>query len=147
MPNLDFIEDIARRRLEYEIKFEEQAKVLREELHFFQADITKIQLAPLINLSGERWAAGEPTPDKVDEYLAQCDELCNLVPNDLDELSLLILARWYPEFIPNINLMCTHSRVKITQGAHAGLQCLVNCKVSLQSEHIQLAIMKRHHEL
>ena len=38
------------------------------------------------------------------------------------------------------------SRVKIMIAAHAGLMCVASCKFGQQPEHIQLEIMKKHHE-
>ncbi|KAI0248750.1 hypothetical protein BJV78DRAFT_1284532 [Lactifluus subvellereus] len=81
---------------------------------------TKQAESPLVAKPGKRW---EPTEDKVDEYLARCDDICHSVPQDFDD------------------------RVKISYAAHAALMCLVKCKFAQQPDSVQLATMKRHNDL
>jgi hypothetical protein len=80
-----FIENMAKEQLRYETIFGEQAEVLRADLPKFEAAMAQIQQSPLVAKRGQRW---EPTQDNVDEYLALCDDICHLVPQDFDELSL-----------------------------------------------------------
>ena len=62
----------------------EQNEVFRLDLPKSKAAMVQFQKSALVVKPGQRW---EPTQDKVDEYLARCDEICHLVPRDLDELS------------------------------------------------------------
>ena len=81
---VDFIENIAQKQIRYETIFGEQAEVLRSDLPKFEAAMAQLQKSPLVAKRGQRW---EPTQDDVDEYLARCDAICHLVPQDFDELS------------------------------------------------------------
>jgi len=83
---VDFIECMAQEQFRYEAIFEEHAQVLRADMPRFKAAMAKFQQTPLVAKFGQRW---EPTQDNVDEYLAHCDDICRLVPQDIDELSLL----------------------------------------------------------
>ncbi|KAF8972291.1 hypothetical protein BDZ97DRAFT_1752873 [Flammula alnicola] len=111
---VDFVEDMAQKQIKYETIFGEQAEVLRSDLPKFDAAMAQLQKSPLVAKRGQRW---EPTQDNVDEYLARCDEICHLVPQDFDELT------------------------------HGALMCLVTCKIAQQHDRVQLAILKRHNEL
>ena len=83
----NFIENMAHEQIRYETIFGDQAKVLRADLPKFEAAMARIQQSPLIAKRGQRW---EPTQDDVDEYLAHCDDICRLVPQDFEELSLFV---------------------------------------------------------
>ena len=82
---VDFIENIAHQQLRYETIFTEQAEVLRADQPKFDEAMAQLQKSPLVAKPGQHW---QPTQDKVDEYLARCDEICHLVPRDFNELSL-----------------------------------------------------------
>jgi hypothetical protein len=142
LAEVEFIEIMAKEQLRYENIFSAQAELLRTDPPNFEAAMAQIQRSPLIAKRGQPW---EPTEDNVDryQYLAQCHDICQLVPQNFDELSLLasvILG----VLLFNLNLP---SRVKILHVAHGALMCLVICKVAGQSERVELGILKRHHEL
>ena len=82
----DFIENMAQEQCRYETIFGEQAEVLRADPPKFEAAMAQIQQSPLVAKGGQPW---EPTQDNVDEYLAYCDDICRLVPQDFEELSTL----------------------------------------------------------
>src|SRR5260221_13914022 len=82
---VNFIENMVKELLRYETIIAEQSEVLRTDPPKLEAATVQVQQSPLVAKCGQRW---EPTQDKVDEYLAQCNDLCNLVPQDFDELSL-----------------------------------------------------------
>jgi len=133
---LNSIEHMAQEQLKYETIFSENAEILKADQPKFDAAMVQIQQSPLVAKPGQRW---QPTQETADEYLAYCNDICRSVPRDFNELSLL---RGSP-------VLPTHmsSRVKILHGAHTALMCLVRCKFAQQPESVQLAIMKRHHEL
>ena len=79
---VDLIENIAQKQFRYETIFGEQAEVLRADLPKYEAAMSQFQKSPLIAKDGQSW---EPTPDKVEEYLTHCDEICGLIPQDFDE--------------------------------------------------------------
>lgn len=81
---VDFVEDIAQKRIKYETIFTEQAAVLRSDPARFEAAMANIQQSSLVAKQGQCW---QPTQDKIDEYLAFCDEACHIVPQDFNELS------------------------------------------------------------
>ena len=81
---VDFVEDIAQKRIKYETIFTEQAAVLRSDPARFEAAMANIQQSPLVAKQGQCW---QPTQDKIDKYLAFCDEACHIVPQDFNELS------------------------------------------------------------
>jgi hypothetical protein len=81
----DFVEMVAKEQLRYETIFAEQAEVLRTNQPNFEVAMTQAQQSPLVDRSGKSW---EPTPDNVDEYLKNCDDICQLLPQDFDEFSL-----------------------------------------------------------
>ena len=81
---VDFVEDMAQKRIKYETIFTEQAEVLKTDPPRFAAAMANIQQSPLVAKQGQCW---QPTQDKVDEYLAHCDEICHSVPQDFNELS------------------------------------------------------------
>jgi hypothetical protein len=85
MHTTDIIEHIAQERLRFELIFEQQARVLREDKARCDAAMKKIQQSPLVATRGQRW---EPTQDNADEYLAYCEDICRSVPQNFDELSL-----------------------------------------------------------
>ncbi|KAF8273180.1 hypothetical protein EI94DRAFT_1826456 [Lactarius quietus] len=116
---VDFVEHMAKERFRYESTFAEQAEVLRTDPAKTKEAKAKFLASGLIGERG-KW---QPTQDKADEYLAKCDDICRMVPRDFDD------------------------RVKILYAAHAGLMCLVNCKFAQQRERVQLAFVKRHHEI
>ena len=82
---VDFIENMAQKQIKYETIFGDQAEVLREDLPKYEAAMSQLQKSPLVAKHGQRW---EPTQDNVDKYLEHCDEICSLVPQDFNELSL-----------------------------------------------------------
>lgn len=133
---LDFIEHMAQEQLKYEIIFAENAEILKADQHKFDAAMVQIQQSPLVAKPGQRW---QSTPETADEYLAYCNDICCSAPRNFNELSLLRGSPILPTHIS--------SRVKILHRAHAVLMCLVRCKFAQQPESVQLAIMKRHHEL
>jgi hypothetical protein len=77
-----FIENMAKEQLRYETIFSAQAEVLRTDRPKFEAAMAQIQQSPLIAKRGQRW---EPAQDNIDEYLAQCNDICQVVPQDFDE--------------------------------------------------------------
>ena len=81
----NFIENMAQEQIRYETIFGEQAEVLRADILRFEGAMARIQQSPLVAKRGQRW---ELTQDDVDEYLAHCDDICRLVPQDFEELSL-----------------------------------------------------------
>jgi hypothetical protein len=82
---VDLIENMAQEQLRYETIYEKQAEVLRTDPLKFGAAMVQIQQSPLVAKHGQRW---QPTQDNVDEYLGQCNDICHLVPQNFDELSL-----------------------------------------------------------
>lgn len=83
---VEFIEIMAKEQLRYETIFSAQAELLRTSPPDFEAAMVQIQESPLIAKRGQPW---EPTEDNVDHYLVQCDDICRLVPQNFDKLSLL----------------------------------------------------------
>jgi len=81
---VDFIKD---ELLRYEAVFAKQAGFLRADPCSFQAAMVKIQQSPLVAKDGQCW---EPTENNIDDYLAHCNEICQLVPQGFDELSLFL---------------------------------------------------------
>ena len=81
---IEFIETMAKEQLRYETIFSTQAEWLRTDPLKFTAAMAKIKQSPLIAKHGQPW---EPTPDNVDQYLAQCNDICQLAPQNFDELS------------------------------------------------------------
>ena len=86
LAEVEFIETIAKEQLKYETIFSAEAELLRTDPLNFEAAMAQIQQSQLIAKRGQRW---EPTQDNVDWYLAQCNDICQLVPQNFDELSLL----------------------------------------------------------
>src|SRR6266436_4113269 len=111
---VEFVENMAREQLRYQTIINEQSEVLRTDPPELEAATARVQQSPLVAKRGQRW---EPTQDKVDEYLAQCNDLCHLVPRNFDELSL-----W--QSLVRSLLSNLRSRVKIVHGAHAALVCI-----------------------
>ncbi|KAH9167391.1 hypothetical protein EDB89DRAFT_129962 [Lactarius sanguifluus] len=116
----DPIEDMAKEQIKYQIIFREQAQVLKTNQTKFDEAMAKIQQSSLVAKQGQHW---EPTPDKVDEYLSKCDEICHTVPHNFDD------------------------HVKILHAAYAALMCIVTCKNTKQPESVQLAVLRRRHKL
>ena len=83
---LDFIENMAKERLRYETICAEQGEVLRSDPPKFNAAVVRICQSPLIAKCSQVW---KPKEDDADQYLASCDDICQLVPQDFDELSFL----------------------------------------------------------
>jgi hypothetical protein len=86
LAEIEFIQTIAKEQLKYETVFSAEAELLRTDPLNFEAAMAQIQQKQLIAKPGQRW---EPTQDNVDRYLAQCDDICQLLPQSFDELSLL----------------------------------------------------------
>jgi hypothetical protein len=78
---VDFVEHMAKEQFRYESIFAEQAEVLRTDPAKAKEAKAKIRASPLIADRG-KW---QPAPDKVDEYLAKCDDICRMIPCDFDE--------------------------------------------------------------
>ena len=87
---VEFIETMANEQFRYERIFIAQVELLKMDPHNFEVAMAKIQQSPLIAKRGQRW---EPTQDNVDQYLAQCNDICQLMPQNFDELSLLEIVR------------------------------------------------------
>jgi hypothetical protein len=81
---IEFVESMTKEQLRYETIFSTQAEWLRTDPPNFAAAMAQIEQSPLIAKHGQPW---EPTPDNVDQYLAQCNEMCQLAPQNFDELS------------------------------------------------------------
>ena len=81
---IEFIETMANEQFKYQTIFSAHAEWLNTDPLNFAAAMARIEQSPLIVKRGQPW---EPTPDKVD-YLVQCDDICQLVPQNFDELSL-----------------------------------------------------------
>jgi hypothetical protein len=80
-----WIECMAQDQLRYELIFRKQAEMLRTDQPRFDAALAKFQQSPLVAKPGQHW---EPTGDGVEEYLARCNDICQTVPQDFDELSV-----------------------------------------------------------
>jgi hypothetical protein len=79
---LELIETLAKERLRYETIFSTQAEVLRTDPANRDAAVARMRESPHVAKRGECW---EPKEDDVDQYLAQCNDICQLVPQDFDE--------------------------------------------------------------
>jgi hypothetical protein len=134
---IEIIEAIATQRIKYENIITAQAKVLRTDQPNFEAAAARIRQSPLVAKRGQQW---EPKEDNVDQYLAQCDDICLSVPQSVDELSV-------SEIILGASLSHTPSRMKILFVAHGALMCIVKCKIAKQPESIQLAALRKRYEL
>ncbi|KAF9783942.1 hypothetical protein BJ322DRAFT_887153 [Thelephora terrestris] len=118
---VELIETIAKEQLRYENIISAQAEFLRTDPPNFEAAMAwQVQQSPLVANRGQRWG---PAQGDVDQYLAQCKDICELVPQSFED------------------------RVKIMHGACGALMCLLHCKIAEQPEHVQSAISKRHREL
>ena len=78
----NFVEHIAKEQIKYESIFTEQANVLQADLKGYQVAMTQIKQPPLIAKCGQ---CQEPPLDEVDQYLIQCDNICQIVPHNVDE--------------------------------------------------------------
>jgi hypothetical protein len=78
------IERMAQDQLRYELIFTKQTEALRADQPRFDAALAKFQQSPLVATPGQRW---EPSGDGVEEYLTRCNDICQMVPQDFDELS------------------------------------------------------------
>jgi hypothetical protein len=116
----DLVEHIAQERIRYESIFEEQRKILQTDQAKYDQAIAKTRQSSFVAKPGQRW---QPPQDKVDEYLAKCDEICHSVPRDFED------------------------RVKIMFAAHAALMCMIFGKIAQQRECVQLAISRRRREI
>ena len=83
---VDFVENMAQQQIRYETILIDQTEILKTDQLEFDRARAQIQQSTFVAKPGQRWV---PTQDKVDEHLAQCDEICRSVPRDFDELSLL----------------------------------------------------------
>ena len=83
---VELIEYMAKEQFRYETMFSAQAELHRTDPLNFEAALARIQQSPLVAKPGQCW---EPAPDSVDKYLAQCNDICQSVPQNFDELSLL----------------------------------------------------------
>ena len=78
------IECMAQDQLRYELIFTKQAEILRLDKPRFDKALAKFQKSPLFAQPGQHW---QPTGDGVEVYLARCNEICQIMPQDFDELS------------------------------------------------------------
>ena len=85
---VNYVEHIVQEKLRYEAIFEEQSKVFQADEAKFKQVIMQFQQSSFVAKPDQKWL---PTPDKVDEYLAQCDNICRTVPRNDDELSVMRL--------------------------------------------------------
>ena len=132
---LDFVEHMAQEQFRYETIFEELRKGLQTDQAKYEEAIAKTRQSPFVAKPGQCW---EPTQDKVDEYLAKCDEICHSVPSDYEGFSVIQLSK-------GARLLSDkYTRVKIMFAAHAALMCMITGKIGQQRECVQLAILRRH---
>jgi hypothetical protein len=85
-PEIELIETIATEQLKYESILSAQAEVPRTGQPNLEAAMARIQQSPLVAEHSQQW---ETTKDNVGQYLAQCDDICQLVPQNFVELSVL----------------------------------------------------------
>jgi hypothetical protein len=83
----DFVEHMAQEQYRYETIFGEQRKVLQTDQTKYLEAIAKTRQSSFVAKPGQRW---EPTQDKVDEYLAKCDEICRSDPHNYEEFSIML---------------------------------------------------------
>jgi hypothetical protein len=134
----DLVEHMAQEQFRYESIFEEQHKILITDQAKYEQAIAKVRQSSFVANPGQRW---QPPQDKVDEYIAKCDEICHSVPRDIEEFSVMQLSR-------GARLTSDKcSRVKIMFAAHAALMCTITGKIAHQRECVQLAILRRHREI
>jgi len=81
----EFVECMAQEQVRYETIGPEQREIMIEDQPSFEAALAQFQQSPLAATPGQAWL---PAPDKVDEYLANCEVQCDIVPQNFDELSL-----------------------------------------------------------
>jgi hypothetical protein len=67
----------------------------------FHEALIRLKETPLIAKHGQNW---QPAQDMVDDYLAKCDEICDIEPKTFDEFSPLnfqgFKASLYNYFLP-----------------------------------------------
>jgi hypothetical protein len=134
----DLVEHMAQEQFRYESIFEEQRKILQKDQAKYEQAIAKTLQSSFVAKPGQHW---QPTQDKVDEYIAKCDEICHSIPRDFEEFSVMQLSKGARLTFDKC------SRVKIMFAAHAALICMVTGKVAQQRECVQLAILRRHNEI
>ena len=83
---VELIDTMAKEQFKYESIFSTQAKCLRTDPSNSEAAMARIKKSLLVAKPGEHW---EPLPDAVEQYLMQCNDICEVVPQNFDELSLL----------------------------------------------------------
>ena len=86
---VNFVEHIVQEWIQYESIFEEQCKVFRADETKFKQAMTQFQQSLRVAKPSQKWL---PTPDKVNKYLAQCDNVCHTVPRNDNELSVMQLS-------------------------------------------------------
>lgn len=79
---LELIETMAKERRRYEAIFSAHAAVLRTDPSNRDAAMDRMRQSALVAKRGQPW---EPKEEDVDQYLAQCEDICQLVPQDFDE--------------------------------------------------------------
>jgi hypothetical protein len=89
----ELIESIAQARVKYENIMNDQHTELRTDPQRLDAAVTKLNETPLIAELGQNWV---PAEDMVDDYLAKCDGLCQIIPETFDEFSPLSFPGVYP---------------------------------------------------
>ena len=78
----DIVESLAQEHIKYQIIWREQREVLQKDQVRYAQAIEQAKQSPIIAKPGQCW---RPTPDKVDEYLAQCDAICRSIPHTFEE--------------------------------------------------------------
>ena len=83
----NFVENMAQEQLRYENIFQRQNdEALSVKIPEFEAAVLEFQnSSPFFAKPGQRW---EPAQGNVDDYLRRCDEICNSVPQNVNEFSL-----------------------------------------------------------
>lgn len=79
---IEIVEQIAQMQVRHEKVFKEQAAVLRTDQTKYDQAVARLRQTSFIAKPGQDW---QPTNDKVDLYLAKCDEICHSVPHNFDE--------------------------------------------------------------
>ena len=77
---VDFIENIVKEQLRYENIMEEQSEVQCLEQTWWSSKQPRHEFS-----SGQRW---QPARDDIDKYLGYCNSLCQMTPQNFDELGI-----------------------------------------------------------
>ena len=79
---LEIVESLAQEHIRYEKIWHEQREILQKDQVDYTQAIEQALQSPFVAKPGQRW---RPTQDMVDEYLAQCDATCRMVPHNSEE--------------------------------------------------------------